>query len=121
MSHHDSKGNVIVRNTDRVNLPATIPGEVPEFTGFTLEEIRHHRALIAVKKEFAKARLLEDVELLKERNPFAEGSALKAAGRLGTLPLKIMKGLNYTDYIMLGVSAFGSAKKIFSLFRKKKK
>lgn len=121
MSDHDHKGNVIVRNTDKISLPATIPaGDTPEFSGFTLDEIRHHRALVAVRKEFAKARLMEDVEMLKDRNPFAAGSSLKAAGRLGTLPLKIMKGLNYTDYIMLGVSAFGSARKIFSLFRKKK-
>lgn len=121
MSMHDKNGEVMVRKTEKVTLPARIPGETPEFPGFTLEEIRHQRALIAVRKEFAKARLLEDVDLLKERNPFAAGSTLKAAGRLGTLPLKIMKGLNYTDYIMLGVSAFGSARKIFSLFRKKKK
>lgn len=121
MSDTDNKATVIVRKTDKVSLPARIQGETPEFAGFTLDEIRHARALVAVKKEFAKARLLEDVDLLKERNPFAAGSTLKAAGRLGTLPLKIMKGLNYTDYIMLGVSAFGSARKIFSLFRKKKK
>lgn len=120
MSATDIKGNVMVKKTDKVTLPATIEHNVVEFTGFTLDEIRHHRALVAVKKEFAKARLMEDVDLLKERNPFAAGSTLKAAGRLGTLPLKIMKGLNYTDYIMLGVSAFGSARKIFSLFRKKK-
>lgn len=121
MSINDKDGNIVVRKTEKVTLPATIPTQHPEFTGFTLEEIKHQRALIAVRKEFAKARLLEDVEMLKDRNPFAAGSTLKAAGRLGSLPLKIMKGLNYTDYIMLGVSAFGSARKIFSLFRKKKK
>lgn len=121
MSDIDKNNTVIKGNTDKVSLPARIPDARPKFTGFTLDEIRHMRALIAVKKEFAKARLIEDVDLLKERNPFAEGSSLKAAGRIGTLPLKIMKGLNYTDYIMLGFSAFGSIRKIFSLFRKNKK
>lgn len=92
-----------------------------EFEGFTIEEIRHRRALLAVRKEFAKARIFEQVDAIKERNPFAADSKLKAAGRLGSIPLKLVKGLNYTDYILLGVSAFGTAKKIFSLFRKKNK
>lgn len=90
------------------------------FDGFTLDEIRHHRALIAVRKEFARAKIMENVEQLKERNPFAPGSDLKAAARLGSLPLKLVKGLNYTDYIMLGASLFGTARKAFSFFKKKK-
>lgn len=91
-----------------------------EFHGFTLDEIRHHRALIAVRKEFAKAKILENVEQLKERNPFAPGSDLKAAARLGSFPLKLVKGLNYTDYFMLGASLIGTARKAFKFFRKKK-
>ncbi|MCM1490531.1 MAG: hypothetical protein NC095_06875 [Muribaculum sp.] len=91
-----------------------------EFNGFTLDEIRHHRALLSVRKEFAKAKVLEKVDNVKERNPFAGNSKMKAASRLGSLPLKLMKGLNYTDYILLGISTFGTLKKAFSFFRKKK-
>ncbi|MBD5277841.1 MAG: hypothetical protein HDS32_01180 [Bacteroides sp.] len=91
-----------------------------EFKGFSLDEIRHHRALIAVRKEFAKAKIAEEVEGLKDRNPFAPDGTLKAASRLGSLPMKIVKGLNYTDYIMMGISAFGTARKVFSFFKKKK-
>lgn len=99
------------------------PGKVKiedGFEGFTLEEIRHHRALIAVRKEFAKAKILENVERLKERNPFAPDSGLKAASRLGSLPLKLVKGLNYTDYFMLGASLFGTVRKALKFFKKKK-
>lgn len=92
-----------------------------EFDGFTLDEIRHRRALIAVRKEFAKVKMIEQVELLKDRNPFAPDGSLKAAARLGSIPMKIVRGLNYTDYIMMGISAFGAVKKVFSFFRKKKK
>lgn len=94
--------------------------EETEFEGYTLDQIRHHRALIAVKKEFVKAKIAEDLEKAKDFNPFAADSSLKAAARLGTIPLKIVKGLNYTDYIMLGFSAFGTARKVFSFFRKRK-
>lgn len=105
-------------NSDKVVKPVEDP---LEFNGFTLDEIRHQRALIAVRKEFAKARLLEQLDLLKERNPFGPEGSMKAAERLGSIPMKIMRGLNYTDYILMGVSAFGAARKVFSFFKKKKK
>ncbi len=92
-----------------------------EFEGYSLDEVRHQRALVAVRKEFAKVKLMEQFDLLKDRNPFAPDGTLKAASRLGSIPLKIVRGLNYTDYIMMGISAFGAMKKVFSLFRKKKK
>lgn len=109
----------MLTNRDRVVVTPEVEKE--EFNGYTLDEIRHHRALIAVRKEFAKARIMGELETLKERNPFAEDAKLKAAARLGSIPMKIMRGLNYTDYIMMGISAFGAARKMFSFFKKKKK
>ena len=105
-------------NRDKVVKPVEEP---PHFDGLPIDEIRHHRALIAVRKEFAKSKILEDVEKVKERNPFAPDGSLKAAQRLGNVPMKIMRGLNYTDYIMMGISAFGTVRKALSLFKKKKK
>ena len=105
-------------NSDKVVQPVE---DSVQFDGFTLDEIRHQRALIAVRKEFAKAKIFEDVDKLKERNPFASDGSLKAASRLGSLPMKIMRGLNYTDYIMMGLSAFGTVRKVVSFFKKKKK
>lgn len=105
-------------NSDKVVRPIEDP---LQFNGFTLDEIRHQRALIAVRKEFAKAKIMEQVDSLKDRNPFAPDGSLKSAARLGSIPMKIMRGLNYTDYIMMGISAFGTLRKFFSLFKKKKK
>ncbi len=109
---------IIRQNSDKV-MPQG--DDFPHFDGFTLDEIRHHRALIAVRKEFAKAKILEQVEALKDRNPFAPDGSIKAAARLGNLPSKIMCGLNYTDYIMMGISAIGTVRKVFSFFKKIKK
>lgn len=105
-------------NSDRV---VTNSEEQMQFNGYTLDEIRHQRALLAVRKEFAKAKILEEVDKVKDRNPFSQDGSLKAAQRLGNVPMKIMRGLNYTDYIMMGISAFGTIRKILSLFKKKKK
>lgn len=93
------------------------------FDGFTLDEIRHHRALIAVRKEFAKAKFYEKVDGVKQVTPFVNKGTgkLKTVGQIGSIPLKLMKGLNYTDYILLGLSTFSTVKKVCSLFRKKKR
>lgn len=108
----------IIANKDKVLIQ-----DAPEveFKGYTLDEIRHQRALVAVKKEFARAKMMGAVDMVKDRNPFAEDGKLKAVSRLGTVPMKIMKGLNYTDYIVMGLSLIGTARKVFSFFRKKKK
>lgn len=108
----------LIEGKDKVLSPVD---DAVEFEGYSLDEIRHHRALVAVRKEFAKVKLLEQLEGLKDRNPFASDGTLKAAARLGSIPMKIVRGLNYTDYIMMGISAFGAVKKVFSFFRKKKK
>ncbi len=105
-------------NSDKI---VTSEEDLPHFNGFTLDEIRHHRALIAVRKEFAKAKILEQVDSLKERNPFAPDGSLKAAARLGNVPMKIMRGLNYTDYSRRGIAAFGTFRKVFDICIKKKK
>ncbi len=105
-------------NSDKVVKPVE---ETLRFDGYTLDEIRHQRALIAVRKEFAKAKILQQVDALKERNPFAPDGTLKAATRLGNIPTKIVRGLNYTDYIMMGFSAIGTVRKVLSFFKKKKK
>lgn len=106
------------QNSDKVLSKIEDP---VQFNGFTLDEIRHNRALLAVKKEFAKAKVMEQLDALKDRNPFAPDGSIKAAARLGNLPSKIMRGLNYTDYIMMGISAIGTVRKVFSFFKKKKK
>lgn len=108
----------LIEGRDKVLSPLE---QQEEFHGYTLDEIRHRRALIAVRKEFAKVKVVEQLDVLKDRNPFAPDGTLKAAARLGNIPMKIVRGLNYTDYIMMGISAFGAVKKVFSLFRKKKR
>lgn len=106
------------QNSDKIVTDTENP---LQFNGYTLDEIRHNRALIAVRKEFVKAKIIEQLESLKDRNPFAPDGSIKAASRLGTLPSKIIRGLNYTDYIIMGISAIGTARKVFSFFKKKKK
>lgn len=92
-----------------------------EFKGYTMEELKYQRALTLVKKEFLKEKALRQTMAIKDRLPVVNGSSplsgIKPSGMVG----KLVKGLDFADYIMLGIQAVKIGKKVGSLFRKKKK
>ncbi len=109
-----------IKKTEDVAKSITHP-EV-KFKGYTLEEIRYQRALVALQKEFCKTKIYRNVNNLKKSNPLTpQGAASSLPGKVGFMATKLMSGLNYLDYAMLGFSVFNSARKVFSFFRKKKK
>lgn len=91
-----------------------------DFKGYTLEELKYHRALCLVKREILKERALSEVKAVKQKIPMVNGKSpmdtMTPKGMVG----RVMKGLNYADYLMLGFSAIKAGQKIFSLFRRKK-
>ena len=92
-----------------------------DFKGYTLDELRYQRALVLLKREFLKEKAMEEVKEVKSRIPVLNGKSpldtMSPSGILGS----VVKGLNYADYLMLGFSLFNAGRKVFSLFRKKKK
>lgn len=98
--------------------------EVPQeedFKGYTLNELRYQRALIMLKREFLKEKAIKQTEDLRKRIPIVNGkpplSGVSTQGLMG----RVIKGLNYADYLMLGFSIFGAGRKVLSLFKRKKK
>lgn len=100
------------------------PAEVkPEFKGYTLEELRYQRALVALKKDFSKSKLIHDLDKVRNHKILGgagEGKMSKIA-RAGGIATKIFSGLNYLDYAMIGMSLFTSGKKIYKFFSSRKK
>lgn len=92
-----------------------------DFKGYTLDELRYQRALVLLKREFLKEKAMEEVKEVKSRIPVLNGKSpldtMSPSGILG----RVVKGLNYADYLMLGFSVFNAGRKVFSLFRKKKR
>lgn len=89
------------------------------FHGYTIEELRYQRALVALQKEFCKNKIFKNVNNLKKADLFAPVSgAGKFGAKSSSLVSKLLSGLNYLDYAMLGFSAFKSGRKIFRLFKK---
>ena len=92
-----------------------------EFRGYSLEELRYQRALLLLKREFLKEKAMNTIDDAKKRVPVLNGksplSNISPSGIMG----RVVKGLNYADYLMLGFAVFNAGKKVFSLFRKRKK
>ena len=93
------------------------------FKGYTIEELRYQRALVALQKEFCKSKVLHKVEKIKHRKLFGDDSSSKGSKffKMGSMASKIFTGLNYLDYAMIGMSLFGSGKKIYKFIKGKKK
>ena len=111
--------NEIIK-TEKIAKEITNPDE--KFEGFTLEEIRYQRALVAMQSDFCKAKITKSLANLQKSNPLSPTAAADSIpGKVGAIALKLLKGLNYIDYAVLGFSLFSSARKVFSFFHKKKK
>lgn len=96
--------------------------KIEDFKGYTLEELKYQRALIALRKEFCKAQVLQTIDSLRPKRKDNSDSSMFGSkfGLIRTIGSKLFSNLNTLDYIMLGMSAFGTAKKAYSLFRHKK-
>lgn len=93
-----------------------------KFKGYTLDELRYQRALVTLQKEFCKSRLIRNVNGLQKNNPFNPTSAASSLpGKVGFVASKLISGLNYLDYAMIGFTVFGSVRKILSIFKRNKK
>lgn len=104
------------QETERITQPEN------KFKGYTLEELRYQRALVLLQKEFCKSRITRNVHNLQKSNPLSPSTAASSLpGKVGFVASKLLTGLNYLDYAMIGFSLFGTARKIFSVFRRKKK
>ncbi|MDE7382241.1 MAG: hypothetical protein K2N03_08985 [Muribaculaceae bacterium] len=93
-----------------------------EFKGYSLEDLRYRRALIALQKEFAKSKITSSVSNLQSLSPFSKnfGKGKSKVGKVGAIAGKLVSGFNYLDYAMIGYNLFTSFRKILSLFKKKK-
>lgn len=99
----------------------TIVDPEKEFKGYTIEEIRFKRALVAMEADFCKTKISKSWDNIQSSNPLMPGNKNTFPAKAGSIAMKMVSGLNYLDYVLLGMSVFKGAKKIFSLFRGKKR
>lgn len=91
-----------------------------EFAGYTMEELRYQRAMLALKKEFLKERAMEEVDAIKNQLPLVNGQMGPKLSMAKGIAGKLMKGLDMADYLMLGFQGFRIMRKVGTLFRRRK-
>lgn len=94
-----------------------------EVKGLTIREIRYQRALVALQKEFCKEKMHTGVLKLKSASPFSKdyNGKSKPLGKISGIAGKIIGGMNYLDYALIGYTAFSNVRKVLGFFKKKKK
>lgn len=113
-----------MKEKEKANVPQTISEpEKNTFNGYSMEDLRYRRALVALQKEFAKSKVISDAHKIQRHSPFSKnfGEDKSSVGKIGAIANKLLSGFNYLDYAMIGYSVFNSGRKIFSLFKKKKR
>ncbi|MCM1290951.1 MAG: hypothetical protein NC201_00945 [Prevotella sp.] len=93
--------------------------EPVQFHGYTLDEIRYQRALSALQREFAKEKIISQVTKIRKRGVFGLNEKPGTLAKAGGVASKILGGLNYVDYALIGFSAFSTIRKVFKFFRRK--
>lgn len=91
-----------------------------KFKGYSIEDLRYQRALIALQKEFCKAKVIHKADRIRKRGLFGNDGSSSKVARIGGLASKLLSGLSYIDYAMLGMSLFGSGRKIYKFFKGKR-
>lgn len=105
------------------NMETTTLTEKKAFKGYTIDELEYQRAYLTLKKEFAKVKVLEDIDNLKGRKLLSfksKGGKEDGLISVGSIFSKVMSGMNYLDYAVMAFSAFGAIKKFVKIFKKKK-
>lgn len=104
---------IIITEGNPVNVEDT-----QQFKGYSMEEMRYQRAVLALRKEFCKAKILQDINHLRHRSILGKSKDSQRSN-IGILAKKLLSGLNYLDYALMGASLFGTGKKIYRFFRRK--
>ncbi len=106
------------------DVPADLATPTPrQVKGLTISEIRYQRALVALQKEFCKEKIDMSIRKLKTSSPFSKdyaGGKKSSFGKFGAIAGKLIGGMNYLDYAIIGFSAFSNVRKLLGFFKKKK-
>lgn len=95
--------------------------EIP-FNGYTIDEIRYQRALLALKADFCKEKIIVNYNEIVGRYAIGKNNTglLNKGIFKSEIIAKMFKNLNYLDYIFVGFTAFKTIRSVFSIFRRKK-
>jgi hypothetical protein len=90
------------------------PDPVKKFKGYTIDELRYRMAMATLQKEFTKEQFMAELQTMINESPLNSNNS---SGILG----KMLRGLSFIDYALMGYSAFKSVRGIMGFFNKKRR
>ncbi|MCM1369587.1 MAG: hypothetical protein NC204_04370 [Candidatus Amulumruptor caecigallinarius] len=90
------------------------------FKGYTIEQLRYHKAMMELKKEFCKAKMLQTINRMRPARSSDSGFKTSKFALATKIASKVFNNLSVLDYVLMGLSIFGTARKGIRLFRGKK-
>ncbi len=109
------------KSTEAPPREAADPTGRPGFKGYSIEELRYQRAMIALRKEFCRQKVINSVDSI--RHPGGKGSDVGAFSKfqkVAAVVAKLFANKNVLDYALVGLSVFGSGRKIYKLIGRRK-
>lgn len=106
------------------NIDSSVPGNVTvpqeeDFKGYSMDELRYQRALLLIRREFMREKAIKESKKITSQIPIVNGhsflSGMTPKGVVG----KLIRGLSFADYLMLGFQGVRIGKRIFSLFKRR--
>lgn len=98
--------------------------DTPKFAGYSIDELKYRKALVLLQREFIAAKAGETLRKFTDMNsPMYRGHDKKRGFSFintSSIVSKVVRGLDFMDYAILGISVFSTGRKIVSLFRRKK-
>lgn len=92
-----------------------------DFKGYSMEELRYQRAMVALKKEFCKNKVTSGLNSLRHPGGKNTGTgAMSNVRKVANIAGKLFSNMNVIDCALVGMSLFGSGRKIYKLFGRKK-
>ncbi len=106
---------------NKKKIVSSNPHNDPGFKGYTMAELRYQRALLALKREYCKENIMETAVKIHHDSPFSSDGQKSLMKNVGGVASKVIGGLNYVDYLLIGFSAFSSIRKVLHFFKRGKK
>ena len=95
-------------------IPAELQLQAPKFKGYGMDELNYRIAMSTLQAEFVKEQIQGTFADAVEEGPFTGSCS-------SSIVTKMLHGLNFADYAILGFSLFRTTRNLFNFFRKKKK
>lgn len=103
------------------NEISTSVAETSKARGCSIDELRYRLALTTLQKEFCKEKLINTFNATIDSSPLSKKGSNSGGGMPYSLIGKIMKGLSYADYVLMGLSVFKTAKSVMTFFKSKRR